>query len=200
MTILYDSFARPYLRHVARYFSGIRIPALPGQPRIGCKFPRFFYYVDYEPGRVNYYPLSVRGYGISRNFSGCVMAYFVFRRQPFIAHIALDGGSSARDMWNNFVIMNRSEIGKYVAFRPYGEGSAFDIQITRQAILARSVVGIITPGLRCFSVAVGFDYGRLLITEETDPRRKHMSLNLSAEPDGNLGQFLIPRMGHNVVW
>lgn len=199
-SLVYDLYAQPNLGGVRCHPAMNHIPALLGQSRMGCGFPPFLYYVDYQPNRVNYYPLPLRTYGISKNFSGCAMAYFVFMGQPYIAHIALDGGGSARDMWNNFVIMNRSRIGQYVIFRPYAEGNRFEREITRFRIPTQSVVGIITPDLRCFSLAAGFNFQRQHIVEETDQQRKHLSRNLSLERDSDLRQFLIPRLGHGVVW
>ena len=161
-----------------------------GAPLMGNQF----YYVGYCQGYIQYTEIPARPvYGISDQFTGCAMAYFLFNNSKYIAHISLDSTPAydKRAVWNQFVIQNKQHITQYAIFRPYdlhSEIADFMQCCYNQIDMTCRAIGLLPPNLECYS-AVNDSTHRLVYCHH-ETRRRHFTNDLSREI--NIGPFLIP--------
>ena len=151
--------------------------------------------VTEQQGAIQYAEIPTAGTkALSYMFSGCAMAYFNHNGHYYVAHIFLDlrRPDDCGNSWNQFVINEQNNIHEYVIFRPYGANRIpnYITRVSRRRQLRDSVVGIILPDLRCYSVVTDWHYSAVKVFERT--RHKYFSNDLSRE--ANVLPFLIPTM------
>lgn len=150
-----------------------------------------YYYAGYYQGRIIYTQMSspTVPFAVSKKFSGCAMAYFVYRHVAYVAHIALEANYfDDRHKWNDFIIWNRRNITKYAIFRPAKSHVAY----------TNDVVGLITPQLDCYSILVNkVNYDPVTIRLCT-PNEIHATNDLSRIVD--ITPFLIPAKTAGTSW
>jgi len=174
--------------------SSLPLPSVPvGR---GLNFHRNYYFVPYMHGAFQYSALPTKWYnGISRWFSGCAMAYFVFNDVPFVAHIALDdAGPGAKNAWNTLITTHQRCITECVMFRPCGVTVQNEIRrLIGTGVGARTTaVGIITSDLECFSVITDNDYNALsVVNYAATDRSIHRTRRLSGVNNSVLRQFIL---------
>ncbi len=89
-------------------------PILPMSPDLSEKFKHCSYgtptpfavTIPPKEGVITYSPMNGATYGISDNFTGCMMAQFKYNDQSYIAHIYLDRKTPSydtRNVWNDFI-------------------------------------------------------------------------------------------------
>ncbi len=150
-----------------------------------------YYYAGYYQQKIIYTQMSspTVPFAVSKNFSGCAMAYFVYRHVAYVAHIALEVNYyDDRHKWNDFIIWKRNDITRFAIFRPA------KTQVSRN----QDVVGLITPQLECYSILVDRANYYPLNIRLCTPNEIHATNDLSRIVD--ITPFLIPAKTARTSW
>jgi len=171
------------------------LPGLPQSARITpfyrCHYNYGFYYAGYCQQKITYTQMCSPTIptAISKGFSGCAMAYFVYKHIAYVAHIALEANYfDDRHKWNDFIIWQRQNITRYAIFRPA------KTHIDR----SMDIVGLITPQLECYSILVNKASYNPITIHQCTPREIHATTDLSRIID--ISQFLIPARTRGTSW
>ena len=92
-----------------------RSSMLKSPPKISFVFIKRYY-----QGRIIYTQMSspTVPFAVSKKFSGCAMAYFVYRHVAYVAHIALEANYfDDRHKWNDFIIWNKTVLEHRLFFK-----------------------------------------------------------------------------------
>lgn len=75
--------------------------------------------VEYQPGKIIYYPKGNNILGISFEFSGCAMVQFKYDNTYYIAHISLPEACHNWNVFINNIRNNTKEYKDFILFKPY---------------------------------------------------------------------------------